>query len=87
MSRARRPLRVDIDRFQPSPLLTEGGQRLLPHAQQLLASAAETVESARAIGRGVFECLELGITRWPPSPSFPTRHGTSRPRTLASHWR
>lgn len=42
--------------------LSERGRRLLPHARQLLARATEMDESARAIGRGAFERLEIGIT-------------------------
>lgn len=60
--------------------LTERGRRLLPHAKELLARAAETEESARAIGRGAIGRLEIGITPVAALSLFP---GTARRFGLA----
>jgi DNA-binding transcriptional LysR family regulator len=51
-----------IDRQARGVRLTEQGARLLPHAKRLLSRAAETDEAARAIGRGAFDRLEIGVT-------------------------
>lgn len=51
-----------FDRQARGVRLTEQGVRLLPHAKRLLSRAAETDEAARAIGRGAFDRLEIGVT-------------------------
>ncbi|MGK6308202.1 LysR family transcriptional regulator [Variovorax sp. DT-64] len=51
-----------FDRQARGVRLTESGTRLLRHARQLLSGAAETEEAARAIGRGAFDRLEIGVT-------------------------
>ena len=51
-----------FDRQARGVRLTEQGARLLPHARRLLSRAAETDEAARAIGRGAFDRLEIGVT-------------------------
>ena len=51
-----------FDRQARGVRLTEQGARLLPHAKRLLSRAAETDEAARAIGRGAFDRLEIGVT-------------------------
>ncbi len=51
-----------FDRQARGVRLTDSGARLLPHAKQLLGRAAETAEAARAIGRGAFDRLEIGLT-------------------------
>lgn len=51
-----------FDREARGVRLTERGTRLLRHAKGLLWSAAETEEAARAIGRGAFDRLEVGLT-------------------------
>jgi len=51
-----------FDRQARGVRLTERGARLLQHARQLLSHARETEEAARAVGRGAFARLEIGIT-------------------------
>jgi len=51
-----------FDRQARGVRLTESGTRLLRHAKQLLSRASETEEAARAIGRGAFDRLEIGVT-------------------------
>lgn len=51
-----------FDRQARGVALTERGVRFLPHAKRLLARSGETAEAARAIGRGAFDRLEIGLT-------------------------